>query len=146
MNNRIAFALGAMLLTATMIVAADLPPGKWWRRPEIVNQLALTPEQQSKLEDAFRASANDLIDLRGEVEKQNIALRAELDQPKLDRARIRTAAARLGEARAKLFDRELMMLVDMRSVLTEQQWNRMRTAIEQREERAPAMRQRRPNR
>jgi len=77
MKKQIAFALGAMLLIATTIVAADLPPGKWWRRPEIVSQLALTEDQQNKLETIFRSSAGDLIDLKGEVEKQNIALRGE---------------------------------------------------------------------
>jgi Spy/CpxP family protein refolding chaperone len=105
------------------------------RRPEIVTQLALTEDQQNKLETIFRTSANDLIDLKGEVEKQNIALRGELDQPQLDRKSIRAAAARLSEARSKLFERELMLLVDMRSVLTESQWNRMRTALERRDER-----------
>jgi len=134
MKKQIAFALGAMLLSATTILAADLPPGKWWRRPEIVNQLALTEDQQNKLETIFRTSASDLIDLKGEVEKQNIALRGELDQPKLDRTRIRAAAAHLSEARSKLFERELMLLVDMRGVLSETQWNKMRTALDRRDE------------
>jgi Spy/CpxP family protein refolding chaperone len=137
MTRRLAFALGAMLLAATTIFAADLPPGKWWRRPEIVRQLALTEEQQTRLETIFRSSANDLIDLKGEVEKQNIALRGELDQPQLDRNRIRAAATRLSEARSKLFERELMLLVDMRSALTESQWNRMRSALDRREEGQP---------
>ena len=39
-------------------------------------------------------------------------------------------ATRLSEARGRLFDRELMMLVDMRSVLTDTQWNHMRTLLE----------------
>jgi Spy/CpxP family protein refolding chaperone len=141
MTRRLAFAPGAMLCVmlflAATVFAADLPPGKWWRRPEIVTQLALTEDQQNKLETIFRTSANDLIDLKGEVEKQNIALRGELDQPQLDRKNIRAAAARLSEARSKLFERELMLLVDMRSVLTESQWNRMRTALERRDERQP---------
>jgi hypothetical protein len=38
-----------------------------------------------------------------------------------------------------MFERELMLLVDMRSVLTETQWNRMRTALERREEQRPQM-------
>src|SRR5207253_1204030 len=116
----IAFAL---LTFAGAALAADLPPGKWWRRPEIVQALALTDEQQTKLDVIFRNSAADLIDLRGAVEKQNIVLRGELDQSQLNRAEIQRAASKLSEARARLFERELMMLVDMRAVLTEPQWN-----------------------
>jgi Spy/CpxP family protein refolding chaperone len=144
-RTRLAFALAAILLTSSLL-AADLPPGKWWRRPEIVTQLGLTTEQQNRLETIFRNSASDLIDLRGEVEKQNVALRGELDQPTLDRGRIRAIANRLSDARTRLFERELMMLVDMRTVLTEPQWNRMRDALEQRRDQMQQQQRPRPRR
>jgi hypothetical protein len=128
-TKRWAFAALSLLL-ATATLAADLPPGKWWRRPEIVQALGLSAEQQNRLETIFRGAANELIDLRGEVEKQNIALRAELDQPQLDRRNVQRIAAKLNEARGRLFERELMMLVDMRGVLSETQWNRMRAQLE----------------
>jgi len=98
--------------------------------PEVVQSLSLNEEQQEKLEAIFRTSSSDLIDLRGAVEKANIALRADLDQPQLDRKSIQREAARLNEARARLFERELMMLVDMRNVLTDQQWSKMRMQLD----------------
>lgn len=109
---------------------AQLPSGKWWRKPEIINNLGLTEEQQTRLDGIFRTAANDLIDMRADVEKQNVALRGELDQTQLNRANIQKIAAKLNEARGRLFERELMMLTDMRGVLTDQQWNRMRTALD----------------
>lgn len=127
--KRIAFALGLLLLAGTAL-AADLPPGKWWRRPEIVSALSLSGDQQEKLENVWRASSSDLIDMRAEVEKQNIGLRAELDRPQLDRRAVQAAASRLNAARARLFERELMMLVDMRGVLTDAQWTRMRAFLD----------------
>lgn len=129
----IAIVLGAFAASAF----AQLPPGKWWRRPEIVNQLELSADQQDRLDAVYRTSASDLIDLRGAVEKENIALRGELDQPQLNRANIQRIATRLSEARGRLFQRELVMLVDMRAVLNDQQWNRMRAEIEQLKEQAP---------
>ncbi|MCU1350153.1 MAG: hypothetical protein JWO56_3183, partial [Acidobacteria bacterium] len=56
-------------------------------------------------------------------------------QPQLNRADIQHAAAKLSEARARLFERELMMLVDMRAVLTDAQWTRMRNELEARGQR-----------
>jgi Spy/CpxP family protein refolding chaperone len=133
-----------LLTLTTLFVAvgafAQLPPGKWWRRPEIVQALNLSDEQQDRLEAIFRSSAIDLIDLKAEVDKAAIALRGELDRPQLDRAAIRRMATRLSEARGRLFDRELTMLVEMRSVLTDPQWNRMRNEID-RLERPPMQRQ-----
>jgi Spy/CpxP family protein refolding chaperone len=123
----VAFTLAVVAIPA--FAQSNLPPGKWWRRPEIVQVLNLTEEQQEKLETIFRVSSADLIDLRGEVEKQNITLRGDLDQAQLDRAAIRRDAQKLSDARGRLFERELMMLADMRAVLNDSQWNRMRSGL-----------------
>ncbi|HEX7190655.1 MAG TPA: periplasmic heavy metal sensor [Thermoanaerobaculia bacterium] len=130
------FLIAIVLAAFAASAFAQLPPGKWWRRPDIINQLALSEEQQERLDAIFRSSANDLIDLRGAVEKENIALRGELDQPQLNRTNIQHVAARLSEARARLFQRELAMLVDMRTVLSDQQWNHMRAELDQLKEQA----------
>jgi hypothetical protein len=141
-TKRWAFAL-LTLLIATATLAADLPPGKWWRRPEIAQNLALSAEQQDKLENVWRAASNDLIDFKGEVEKQNIALRTELDRPQLDRGNVQRIAAHLNAARGRLFERELMMLVDMRGVLTDAQWNRFRIMLDRIEATRPMQQQQR---
>lgn len=128
--KRILLLAALVLVFAASAFAQNLPPGKWWRRPEIVQSLNLSEEQQNKLENIFRTASGDLIDLRGEVEKQNINLRGDLDQSQLDRAAIRRDAQKLSDARAKLFERELSMLVDMRAVLNDSQWDRMRSQLE----------------
>lgn len=127
--KRIALAFLTLALASSAFAQSNLPPGKWWRRPDIVQVLNLSEEQQGKLETIFRTASSDLIDLRGEVEKQNINLRGELDQQQLDRAVIRRDAQKLSEARGRLFERELAMLVDMRAVLNDSQWNRMRNGL-----------------
>jgi Spy/CpxP family protein refolding chaperone len=125
----------AALAIASGVFAADLPPGKWWRIPMLVQTLGLSEDQQTRLDAIFRSHAADLIDLRGNVEKANITLRGELEQPQLNRTAIQHAAAKVSEARSRLFERELMMLVDMRAVLTDAQWTRMRNELEARGQR-----------
>lgn len=120
----------ALLFLCATSAFAQLPPGKWWRRPQIIRTLGLTEEQQDKLDAIFRGAADDLIDAKAEVDKATIALRGELDKPQLDRNAIRTIAQRINQARSRRFDRELVMLVDMRAVLTEPQWNRMRSELD----------------
>lgn len=127
--RRFVFAFVSVLIAGSAF-AQQLPPGKWWRRPEIVQTLNLSDEQQDRLEAIFRTSANDLIDLKAEVDKASIALRGELDRPQLDRTAIHRIATHLSDARGRLFDRELTMLVEMRGVLTDQQWNRMRNQLD----------------
>lgn len=121
-------ALAVFALTASAF--AQLPPGKWWKRPEVIQRLELTDEQQSRLDGIWRAAANDLIDVKADMDKLQIALRTELDQQQLNRGAIRQIAVRLNEARSRRFERELMMFVDMRSVLSDAQWNRMRAELD----------------
>src|SRR5262245_61816855 len=99
MTRRIALVALLMLVASAALAQINLPPGKWWRHPGIVRELNLTDEQRDRLENVAVNSANDLIDLRAEVEKQTIALRAALDRPQLDREQIRQVAQRLNDAR-----------------------------------------------
>jgi Spy/CpxP family protein refolding chaperone len=136
MGKRLLFA--AALVVAALAGTAQpgpppLLPGKWWHRPEVIKQLELSPQQQERLDDIFRTAANELIDARGEVEKQQVALRGELERPQIRRKDLQAIAAKLSEARGKLFERELMMLVDMRAVLTDPQWDQLRRHIDNRE-------------
>lgn len=138
MKQRVLFA--ALLFAATLTLASiaeaqQMPQGKWWRREEVARQLELTRDQQDKLDEVFRNAANDLIDARGDVEKLQIALRGELDRVQLRRQELQRVAAQLTQARGKLFERELMMLADMRGILNDEQWNRLRTFLDRAQER-----------
>lgn len=119
-------------LAVATVAQAELPPGKWWKNPQIAQRLALEPEQQARLDAIFRDTANDLIDRRAEVEKLQLAMRGELDQAQLNRQNLQRLAAQLTQARGKLFERELMMLVDMRGVLNNEQWELLRAHIDRR--------------
>lgn len=142
MTKRI-LILAAILAATLGATAQQLPPGKWWQREAVVQNLQLTNEQQDRLDEIFRAAANDLIDAKGAVEKLQVALRGEIDRPQLRRQEIQRIAARLSEARGRLFEREMLLLVDMRSVLTEEQWRKMRTFLERAQDQPrPPQRQR----
>ena len=146
MTRRLIVA-AALLLAAAFANAQQLPPGKWWQRPEIVQRLELTNDQQEKLDEIFRTAANGLIDAKGEVEKLQISLRGELDRPQMRRAEVQRIAKQLSDARGRLFERELMMLVDMRGVLDDEQWRKVRNVLDrQRDQQPQRPMQQRPNR
>jgi septal ring factor EnvC (AmiA/AmiB activator) len=121
------------LLAVLMLLAIVSPlgaqaqpmPGKWWRREEIAQKLELNREQQRRLDGIFQSIAEELIDQKALVNKLELQLRGELDRTQLRRAEIQRIATQLNTARGRLFERELMMLVDMRGVLEEEQWQRL---------------------
>lgn len=128
----VALILAAFFATITE-AQESLPAGKWWKRPAVVRQLGLTTDQQDKLDSVFLRHANVLIDLRAEIDKRSLALRSELDRPQLDRQAIANLAQLIGDSRSRLFQQELAMLVDMRAVLTAEQWTRVRRVLNARE-------------
>ena len=134
MTRRILFA-AALLACAALAQAQQLPPGKWWRRPEIIRELQLTADQQERLDEVFRGAANDLIDAKADVEKLQISIRGELDRPQLRKTELQKLATQLSAARGRLFERELMMLVEMRGVISEEQWTRIRNFLDRVQER-----------
>ncbi len=118
------FAFAIVMLLAIGAEAQPMP-GKWWRRPEIAQKLELNREQQRRLDEIFQRVAHELIDDKASVHKLELSLRSELDRPQLRRAEIQKIATQLNVVRGRLFERELMMLVDMRGVLQEEQWERL---------------------
>jgi hypothetical protein len=132
-KHLLVFSLFLMMVAGAVQAAgpgAPFPRGKWWRRSDVAQQLTLSTDQQLRLDGIFRGASSELIDLRGEAEKLSISLRNELDQPTLNRENLRKLANRLSDTQGKLFERELMMLADMRGVLSEEQWTRLRSELE----------------
>ena len=136
--------VAALLASAVIVEAQQMPPGKWWRRPEVIQRLELTNEQQDQLDEVFRAAADDLIDAKAAVEKLQVQLRGELDRAQVRRPELQRIARQLSEARGKLFERELMMLADMRGVLDEQQWRKVREFMDHHRPQMQQQQQRKP--
>jgi Spy/CpxP family protein refolding chaperone len=142
----------AILLFAAMPAAAQfapgLPPGKWWRRPEVAQRLELTAEQQQRFDAISQSAALELIDLKSNLEKRTLELRNQLDREQPDRTAARAAAAKVSEARAKIFEREVELLLEMRASLSAEQWTKLRASLERAREAASRRRgqHRPPNR
>lgn len=121
------FLIAAILVAcATIAQAQPMTPGKWWQRPEIVEELQLSADQQQRLDAVFRATADDLIDTKASIEKLQLAIRGELDRPQIRRADLQRIVGQLNAARGRMFELEMLMLVDMRAVLNDSQWVKIR--------------------
>jgi Spy/CpxP family protein refolding chaperone len=147
-------SLSWTLLAAAVFVPAaapaqmpDVPPGKWWKRPAIVEQLGLTPEQQEKLDAILAKNRRGFVDLKADVEKKQLDVEELMAKKDSDPKKVATAVDALGESRGRLRKAALMMVLEMRGVLTDAQWKTVVERREQwREERRDQMRERRPGR
>jgi Spy/CpxP family protein refolding chaperone len=121
----------------------DLPPGKWWENPRLVSHIGLADEQQDQIRGIVFQHARRMIDLKAEVDKAGLDLADSVDQQDFDPAPVRAAYAVFQTARHKLENERFEMLLEVRLVLTYEQWQKIEE-IKQRMKQNRPQDQRRP--
>ena len=114
------------------------PPGMWWHNPDLIQKLALTPDQQKRMDDILQQSRLQLVDLRANVEKQELLMEPMLAANPPDTNKVLAQIDHTAQARAELEKANAKMLLGIRNVLTPDQWNKLQT--EERENRRMRMR------
>ena len=104
-----------------------VPPGTWWRYPETIRDLALTPDQQHKMDEIFRQNRIQLIDLKASLEKEQLNLEPILNGNPPDTTKAFSEISRIADLRADLEKANAKMLLGLRSQLTADQWTRLQT-------------------
>ena len=111
-------AIWALPLTAQN---TSLP---WWTSP-VVNDLGLNEEQKQKIRQIVRSYRGRLFDARNTASKAEADLQDILNEPTINVTSARPAVERLAEARAETTRVFTLMSVDLRSVLTMEQWREL---------------------
>jgi len=134
-----ATALASGVATAQM---PEVPPGKWWKRPAVVQTLGLSAEQQDKLDQILQKNRRDFVDLKADVEKKQLDVEELMTKKDSDPKKVAAAVDVLEQSRAKLRKATSMMVLDMRGVLTDAQWKQLLERRDQwRQERRDQMRE-----
>jgi len=110
---------------AAPLAAADLPDGKWWKRPRLAQEIGLTADQQQQIEKIFVRSRTKLIDLRADLEKKQLGLQELMEDRAADRRDVEKKIESVENARAELQKARALMILDMKQVLKPEQWERL---------------------
>ncbi len=105
----------------------SVPSGAWWRNPETIKSLNLTPDQQKKLEDIFRQNRIQLIHLKASLEEEQINLEPLVNANPVDSAKAMAEITRIADLRADLEKANAKMLLGLRGALTAEQWTRLQS-------------------
>lgn len=103
----------------------DLPPGKWWEDQRIVDRVGISAEQQSEIRDVVYERARKMIDLKADVDKVGLDLAAAVDRADFDASAVRSAYGAFQAARHKLENERFEMLLEVRQILSTDQWQKM---------------------
>ena len=121
----------------------DLPPGKWWENPRLVNHIGLADEQQDQIRGIVYQHARKMINLKADVDRAGLDLADSVDQQDFDPAPVRAAYAVFQTARHKLENQRFEMLLEVRQILTYEQWQKIEEVKRRMQQNRPQQ-QRRP--
>lgn len=135
-------ALVLAAAAAPALAQADMPDGKWWKRPRLAAEINLSPQQERDIEKIFVRTRPRLIDLKADLEKKQLALQVSMENHAADRRAIEKEIEAVENARAELQKARALMILDMKQVLKPDQWDRLLQMQQSIRERRQMMRER----
>ena len=103
----------------------SLPPGTWWRNPDMVQKLGLNSDQQKKIEDIFQQQRLKLVDLDANLRREEITLEPLMSADSPDETKTLAQIDKVAQARAELEKANARFLFGIRRVLTPEQWKKL---------------------
>jgi Spy/CpxP family protein refolding chaperone len=130
--KRIIFTiLIALIFCLTSLSWAQLPKGKWWKLKEVAREVNLNEEQVQRIEKSFLKHKKKMIDLKATLEKEKLDLDAMFDADEFDEGAISTKIDLVEDARSKLHKTQLMFFVQIRKILSKEQYKKLREKKEE---------------
>ena len=102
-----------------------VPPGMWWKNPDLVTKLSLTADQQKRMDDILQQSRIQLVHIKATLEEQQILLEPMLNANPPDAAKTLAQISTIADTRASLEKANAKMLLGIRGVLTADQWTKL---------------------
>lgn len=103
---------------------------KWWENSRITKNIGLSDEQTEKIEKIFNEAALKRIDMKAQLQKENLKLREMLDEKVLDMQKIEKQIDTVLNVLTQLKKGEMMTKVKVMSILTPEQREKLRESFQ----------------
>jgi hypothetical protein len=101
--------------------------GKWWQNSDIAKKLQLSDDQIGQLDQTFYDHKVKLIDYGAEMEKQDLKLQTLLDADVPNEGQVEAQVDQVLAARGHLEREYTLMNLDLRKVLSLDQWRQLKS-------------------
>jgi hypothetical protein len=118
LNKRLSAIFFAVALAAVAQNRAEFP---WWNSP-VVADIGLSQDQTARIRQIVRSYRNRLFDARNNVQKSEAALEDVMNDDHVEPGSVKPLIDQLANARAQSTRAVLEMNIELRSVLTLDQW------------------------
>jgi len=103
-----------------------LPRGRWWRMSEVAKELNISSDEQAKLDDLYYKHRNQVIDLKRNLKKEQIALEWFIEKEELDESACMVQFQKVLNARNKLSTERYSFLIEVRKLLGYERFLRLK--------------------
>jgi periplasmic protein CpxP/Spy len=107
------------------MMGARGPHGRWWNDQDVIDRLKLTDDQRKAMDQILLDHREKLIDLRGDVEKSELALEPLINADQPNESAILAQIDKVAQARAELEKANARFLLGLRAKLTPDQWKQL---------------------
>ena len=116
----------ALMIAPLASAQAPRPSFPWWESP-IVNKLDLSDAQTRQITATVSEYRDRLRELRAAVNRAEAGLESVFNEDPVDQKKANDAIEQISNARTELFRTTSQMDLKLRSVLTAQQWQELRS-------------------
>jgi Spy/CpxP family protein refolding chaperone len=102
-----------------------VPPGTWWRNPEIAGRIGLSTDQVKRIDGIFLDSRIQLIHMHASLEEEQLRLEPLLSANPVNQQAALEQISKIADTRADLEKANAKMLLSIRGVLTSDQWTKL---------------------
>ncbi len=102
-----------------------MPHGMWWKNPDTIKDLNITPDQQKQLDKILLDSRLQLIQMHATLEEEQVKLEPLLNATPFDQQRAFAQISHIADLRADLEKADARMLLSLRGVLSADQWTKL---------------------
>jgi Spy/CpxP family protein refolding chaperone len=133
MSRKLFVCLALSLLTLVWATPADAQRFRWWKDDRFVRELALTPDQSSRIEAVFQAAEPALRAQQRALSKLEDELSKLVQEARVDESELDHFVAKVESARADLAKTRTMMIYRIRRILTLEQHVKLQALFDERE-------------
>ena len=128
MITRLCYAilLSALLVVPYLADAQDMPAGKWWYNPKVVEALDLTKPEVRQIDRLYAQNRKELIRLKGNVQQEQLELDNLLGSKNTDDAAVKKQFQRLEKARAELSNARLQFVLGVRDIIGHERFQQLK--------------------
>lgn len=121
------------LLTLFWAIPADAQRFRWWKDEQFTRELALTPDQSSRIESVFQAAQPELRAQARALSRLEEELSKLVHEARVEESEVEHYVTKVESARADLAKTRTMMVYRIRRILSLDQNEKLHKLFEQRE-------------